>query len=105
MDIRELGVCPGRDVHDGEHAEEEAAVLLERGGDQGLLVLPVDSRPGDFIGDRPVNSDIQPAGRPTTHLSDQECCHDWLSPVCIPRSEWKITGLTLRVEMSMTVAR
>ncbi|MFD0378306.1 transposase [Streptomyces sp. NPDC127112] len=24
-DIRDLGLCVGRDVHDGEHAEEEAA--------------------------------------------------------------------------------
>ncbi|MFH9984057.1 hypothetical protein ACH4ND_33665, partial [Streptomyces sp. NPDC017179] len=29
--------------------------------------------------DRPVNSVIQPAGRPTTHLSDQGCCNDWLN--------------------------
>ncbi|MFD3782174.1 IS3 family transposase [Streptomyces sp. NPDC058612] len=36
----------------------------------------VDGRPGDFIGDRPVSSVIQPAGRPTTHLSDQGCCCD-----------------------------
>lgn len=41
----------------------------------------VVGRPGDFIGDRPVNSVIQPAGRPTTHLSEQECCYEWLNPV------------------------
>ena len=31
----------------------------------------VDARPGDLIGDRPDNSVIQPAGPPTTRISDQ----------------------------------
>ncbi|MFD6326506.1 IS3 family transposase [Streptomyces sp. NPDC058442] len=42
--------------------------------------LRVEGRPGDFMGDRPVSSVIQPAGRPTTHSSDQGCCNDWLNP-------------------------
>ncbi|WP_406384598.1 acyltransferase domain-containing protein [Streptomyces sp. NBC_01618] len=46
------------------------------------------------IGDRPVNSVIQPAGRPTTRLSDQGCCDDWLNPPSTraPRSRTPAAG-------------
>lgn len=57
------------------------------GGKFPYLATVIDlapRRPGDFIGDRPVNSVVQPAGRPTTHPSDQECCYDWLNPGSTP---------------------
>ncbi|MFJ1655098.1 IS3 family transposase [Streptomyces sp. NPDC088337] len=53
--------------------------------DEGWLYLAtwLDLATREIVGysmaDRPVNSVIQPAGRPTTHSSDQGCCNDWLN--------------------------
>ena len=75
---RTLGYAMGA-RHDAALVSAALQMAISRQNSRSIF-RRVDGRPGDFIGDRPVNSAIQPAGRPTTHLSHQECCNDSLNP-------------------------
>ncbi|MFE9172795.1 transposase [Streptomyces kebangsaanensis] len=75
---------PGRPVTDAVLEEAYRANALfdvpREDPEFGCRFLADEARDaGSVMGDRPVNSAIQPAGRPTTHLSDQGCCNDWLN--------------------------